>query len=45
MAFFAQAGTPTNQATAPYIASGWGDTLFSALAECVREVERFPYQG
>ena len=46
MAFFAQAGTPTNQgAAAPYTACGWGDTLFTALAQCVREVDRFPLQA
>ena len=45
LAFFAQAGTQTNQAATPYTACGWGDTLFTALAECVREIERFPYQG
>lgn len=45
MRFFAQADKPTNQAVTPYTACGWGDSLFTALAECVRELERFPYQG
>ncbi len=45
MAFFAQAGAQTNQATTPYRPCGWGDSLFTALAECVREIERFPYEG
>jgi hypothetical protein len=42
MAFFAQCDKQTNQSVTPYTPSGWGDTLFTALAECVREVERFP---
>jgi len=43
--FFAQADKETNQSTAPYTPSGWGGTLYEALARCVKEVNRFPYQG
>ncbi|MFQ5743687.1 MAG: hypothetical protein ACE5HV_08885 [Acidobacteriota bacterium] len=45
MRFVAQADKQTNQKTAPYTPIGWGHTLNGALAECVRAVHRFPYQG
>ena len=41
LGFFAQASLQTNHAVAPYTPCGWGDTVEAALAECVREVERF----
>ncbi len=44
MGFFAQADKQTNQGVAPYTPVGWGKTLLAALAECMREVERFPYR-
>jgi hypothetical protein len=43
--FFAQADKQTNQESAPYTPSGWGETLLTALADCIVEVHRFPYQG
>jgi hypothetical protein len=43
--FFAQADKQTNQNTAPYTPSGWGDTLLKALAECIEAIHRFPYEG
>ncbi len=43
--FFAQADKQTNQRVAPYTPCGWGKTLLSALQECVREVNRFPYEA
>jgi hypothetical protein len=43
--FFAQADKQTNQELAPYTPSGWGETLLTALADCIVEVNRFPYQG
>jgi len=43
--FFAQADKQTNQKVVPYTPSGWGITLYEALARCVKEVHRFPYQG
>ena len=44
MGFFAQADKQTNQGVAPYTPVGWGKTLLAALAQCMREVERFPHQ-
>ena len=41
LGFFAQANIQTNHATAPYTPCGWGDSVLAALAECMREVERF----
>jgi hypothetical protein len=43
--FFAEADKQTNQKVAPYTPCGWGKTLLEALEECVRAVNRFPYQG
>jgi hypothetical protein len=45
MPFFAQADRQTNQKTAPYTPCGWGKTLFEALAECVKAINKFPYEG
>ena len=44
LVFFAQADQQTNQKLAPYTPCGWGKTLLGALQECVREINRFPYQ-
>jgi hypothetical protein len=43
--FLAEADKQTNQKVAPYTPCGWGRTLLEALEECVRAVNRFPYQG
>jgi hypothetical protein len=43
--FFAEADKQTNQKVAPYTPSGWGKTLLEAISMCIREVNRFPYQG
>ena len=45
MCFFAQADKQTNQKATAYTPAGWGRTLLEALERCVREVNRFPYQG
>jgi hypothetical protein len=45
MRFFALADKQTNQDSAPYTPSGWGETLLSALSDCIMELNRFPYQG
>jgi hypothetical protein len=45
MHFFAQADKMTNQHTAPYRPCGWGKTMLEALSECVRAVNRFPYEA
>ena len=41
LGFFAKANIQTNQGLAPYTPCGWGDSVLAALAECMREVERF----
>ena len=45
MRFFAQADKQTNQKTAPFTPSGWGESLLQALGECMRAIHRFPYEG
>lgn len=45
MHFFAQADRQTNQSTAPFTPSGWGNSLSQALSECIRAIHRFPYEG
>jgi hypothetical protein len=43
--YFAQADKYTNQRTAPYRPCGWGKTLLEALSECIRSIDRFPYEA
>jgi len=43
--FFAQADKFTNQKHAPFRPCGWGKTLLEALSECVRALDRFPYEA
>lgn len=43
--FVAQADKQTNQKVAPYTATGWGQSVYEALSRCVKEINRFPYQG
>jgi hypothetical protein len=45
MHFFAQADKMTNQKTAPYRPCGWGKTMLEALSECVKAINRFPYEA
>lgn len=45
MLFFAEADKQTNQKIAPYTPCGWGRSLLGALEECVRAVNRFPYEA
>jgi hypothetical protein len=45
MHFFAQADKETNQKTAPFKPVGWGQTMLDALSECIRAINRFPYEG
>jgi hypothetical protein len=45
MRFFAQADKQTNQKSAPFTPTGWGESLLQALSECVRAIHRFPYEG
>lgn len=43
--FFAEADKQVNQKTAPFLPSGWGDTILKALADCMRIIRDFPYEG
>ena len=45
MRYFAEADKQLNQKTAPYTPSGWGQTLLQALSDCIKAVQRFPYEG
>ena len=45
MRFFAMADKEINQKVSPYIPSGWGDSMLTALAECLKAIELFPYEG
>ena len=45
MRFYAEADKQTNQKTAPYTPCGWGLTLLQALSDCVKAIQRFPYEG
>lgn len=41
--FFAESDKAVNQAAAPFVPCGWGSSLYSALADCVRLIRQFPY--
>ena len=43
--FYAQTDKAVNQKTASFVPCGWGDSLFSALGDCVRLIRQFPYEG
>lgn len=45
MQFFATTNKQTNQSTAAFSPCGWGKTMLEALAECIRSIHRFPYEG
>ena len=40
--FFAQADKPINQKIAPFLASGWGNSILEALTGCTRAIREFP---
>jgi hypothetical protein len=44
MKFYAESDKDTNQKLAIYTPTGWGPTLLKALSNCIKEIERFPYQ-
>jgi hypothetical protein len=44
MRFFAEADRQVNQPTAPFTPFGWGDSVYTALAACIRNIDQFPYQ-
>jgi len=43
--FFAEADKHVNQATAPILPCGWGDSVLEALSSCLRLIRQFPYEG
>jgi hypothetical protein len=44
MRYFAEADKQVNQKTAPYTPTGWGQTLLQALSDCVKAIQKFPYE-
>src|SRR5579872_805060 len=44
MYFFAQTDKEVNQSVAPFKPTGWGKTMLDALAECIRSINKFPYE-
>jgi hypothetical protein len=45
MRFFAESDRAVNQKSAAFIPCGWGNSVFSALGDCVRLIREFPYEG
>ncbi len=43
--FFAQADRHVNQKTAPFLPTGWGNSLLDALNDCIRMIREFPYEA
>ena len=43
--FFAEADRAVNQNTASFVPSGWGDSVLKALADCMRLIRQFPFEG
>ena len=43
--FFAEADKQVNQNSVPIFPFGWGNSLFSALSDCLRMIREFPYEG
>jgi hypothetical protein len=43
--FFAEADKKVNQKTAGFVPSGWGSSVLKALADCIRLIRQFPYEG
>lgn len=44
MKFVAKSDKQTNQKSAAYTPIGWGPSLMVALAECIRAINKFPYE-
>jgi hypothetical protein len=42
--FFAEADKPVNQKAASFVPCGWGNSVFTALGDCVRLIRQFPYE-
>ena len=45
MKFFAVADLELNQKTMKFHPCGWAETLMGALAECLRNLRKFEYEG
>lgn len=45
MLFFAQADIELNQKAMNFRPCGWHETLFGALADCLRNLRKFEYEG
>ncbi|MGE0129634.1 MAG: hypothetical protein AB7U82_16265 [Blastocatellales bacterium] len=45
MRFYAEADKQVNQKMAPFTPFGWGETLLSALCECKKAIQSYPYEG
>ena len=43
--FYAEADKQVNQKTAAFLPSGWGESVLKALADCMRLIRQFPYEG
>jgi len=43
--FYAEADRAVNQKAAAFVPCGWGESLFSALGDCVRLIRQFPYDS
>ncbi len=43
--FYAEADKAVNQKSASFVPCGWGESLFSALGDCVRLIRQFPYDS
>jgi hypothetical protein len=43
--FYAEADKQVNQKTAAFLPSGWGESVLKALADCMRLIRQFHYEG
>jgi hypothetical protein len=43
--FFAQADKTINQKVAPFLPSGWGNSILEALTGCTRAIREFPCES
>ncbi|MDE3201967.1 MAG: hypothetical protein KGN79_13715 [Acidobacteriota bacterium] len=44
MRFYACADVELNQKTMPFKPCGWGESLFCALSDCIRNLRRFDFE-
>ncbi len=44
MKFYACADVELNQKTMPFKPCGWGESLFCALSDCIRNLRRFDFE-